>query len=413
MTRARELLTTIVVQGIGSVAMFGTIAVLARTLGPAGQGAFSLVKAEVDFLTAVALMGMPQALFYFSRSGRKGTSSCVALVIAHALAAVPAIVIWFMFSPDALGPSGSGIAAVSMLAITVAFSVAYGDLRGLVLATHSSVWFSLVSASPNVLLLGIVGVAAWVVPQGLTVHLVGVPLFFATYALSLAVASVGYVGRIEALAMRATKLVGSFRELLPFGVLTWIPAILQTALVLFVLHWVRGVGNGSDATGVFSTALTLTAIAVTPLSLAVPILFKWWMSLDEQNRRREVAITIVLATAIVAAMWLVLWRWEVEVVGAAFGPQFIEYAGVYSALFLATIPQVALKVFGVYCNSCGRPAIAAGVEAGRAMLILGAVVLMGTTLTDSVYAWVVGEFASLVLCATVYWLLSAVRVRQA
>jgi O-antigen/teichoic acid export membrane protein len=292
-----------------------------------------------------------------------------------------------------------------MLVITIAFSVAFGDLRGLILATHSSAWFSFISASPNIILLSIVGLCLVIVPQGLTAELVRVPLFFATYGLALAFAVSAYVGRVGALSMRANELVRSFRELVPFGALTWVPAVLQAALVLFVLRWVGSVDNGSDATGVFATAMTLSVMATTPLSLAVPILFKWWLPLDDVRRRQEVVVAFLVATVVLAGIWLILYRWEEAIIRAAFGPEFVQYAGLYSVLFLSTAPQVALKVFGVYCNARGRPAVAAIVEAGRAIVILGAVVVMGATLRGSVYAWVIGEFASLVLCAAVFLLL--------
>lgn len=405
MTRASEMLSTIAVQGVGSVAMFATIAVVARTLGPPGQGAFSIAKAEVDFLAAVALIGMPQALFYFFRSGRKSIPSCIALVGAHALIAIPAIALWIALFPDSQGPSGGGIASLLILAATVAFSVAYGDLRGLMLATHSSMRFSVISAAPNILLLSIVGVCVAILPGDLIGTFVGVPLFFVAYGLSLAFAAIGFGGRVGTVSISALEIVASFRELVSFGVLTWIPSVLQTALVLFVLRWVGGVDGGPDAVGAFATALTLSVIATTPMSLAVPILFKWWMPLDDQSRRREVWAAILSATVIVAGMWLVVWQWEVQIVGTVFGPDFVRYSGLYSVLFLATVPQVVLKVFGVFCNASGRPVIAAVVEGARAVVILGAVVSMGSTLGDAVNAWVIGEFASLVLCAIVLWAL--------
>lgn len=407
MTRAAEMLTTIAIQGVGSVAMFATIAVVARTLGPPGQGAFSIAKAEVDFLAAVALMGMPQALFYFLRSGRKSIASCVTLVIAHALIAIPVISLWIAFSPNAQDSSGRGIASLSILTATVAFSVAYGDLRALMLATHSSMWFSVISAAPNIILLSIVGVSIAIVPGESIGAVVGVPLFFATYGLALAIAAVGFMGRVGGLSTSVRELLASFRELVPFGILTWIPAVLQTALVLFVLRWVGSVESGPDAAGAFATALTLSVIATTPLSLAIPLLFKWWMPLDDRSRRREVWATILWATAIVAAMWFVVWQWEMEIVRTAFGPDFVKYTGLYSVLFLATAPQVALKVFGVFCNASGRPVIAAIVEGVRAVLIVGAIVAMGTTLETSVFAWVTGEFAALLICAIVFWMLPA------
>ena len=114
-------------------------------------------------------------------------------------------------------------------------------------------------------------------------------------------------------------------------------------------------------------------------------------------------MTVLLTTI---GFWLVVFEQEAEIVRVTFGEDYVRFVGLYSLLLLAVLPQATLKLFGVYCNACGRPWIAAVVEGGRAVFIALAVVWMGSTLKAAALAWVVGEFASLGLCGLMYWLVT-------
>ena len=202
-SRSAEMVTTIAIQGAGSIAMFATIAVIARSMGPAVQGIFSIAKAEVDFLAAIFLLGMPQALFYFLRSERKLLDDSLALVAVHVVLAIPVIAVFRVLSPDVLSGSSESFAALVLSVGAAVLCVAYSDLRGIMLATHSSVVFSLVSVAPNVLILAFVGVITLKV--GPADQLVGMPLFFASYALTLALVLLAFVRRTRRVSFQGWR----------------------------------------------------------------------------------------------------------------------------------------------------------------------------------------------------------------
>ena len=66
----REILAAVTLQGMGAVAVLLATVLLGIRLGPEIQGGFSNVKAEVEFLSAFAMFGLPQALFFYAKSGR-------------------------------------------------------------------------------------------------------------------------------------------------------------------------------------------------------------------------------------------------------------------------------------------------------------------------------------------------------
>ena len=70
MSFRRQVLWTLLLQGSGAVAMLAAMTLISRYLGPAELGHFSRVKAEVEFIGAIAMFGLPQALFYFVQTAK-------------------------------------------------------------------------------------------------------------------------------------------------------------------------------------------------------------------------------------------------------------------------------------------------------------------------------------------------------
>jgi hypothetical protein len=71
----RELLVSFGLQGVGAGAILLATLWLGVQRGPEVQGVFSHIKAEVEFIGAFAMLGLPQALFFYARVGRIGGSA--------------------------------------------------------------------------------------------------------------------------------------------------------------------------------------------------------------------------------------------------------------------------------------------------------------------------------------------------
>ena len=69
MSLKRQLLVSFALQGAGAAAVLLATLLLGARLGPEVQGGFSRIKAEVEFVAAFAMFGLPQALFFYVKSG--------------------------------------------------------------------------------------------------------------------------------------------------------------------------------------------------------------------------------------------------------------------------------------------------------------------------------------------------------
>ena len=119
----RELFRTMFVQGSGAAALLLAVLCIGATLGPEAQGHFNRTKAEVEFVAALAMLGLPQALFYFVRQTRLPLPR--AMGIGATVAAAGACVAW-VYAALAHGP---GWLAGPLFAAAVGSCVWHGQLR--------------------------------------------------------------------------------------------------------------------------------------------------------------------------------------------------------------------------------------------------------------------------------------------
>ena len=117
---------------------------LGKSMGPAVQGVFSNVKSEVEFLSAFAMLGLPQALFFYVRSGRMDlqraqrwafASGGFALVLGMGAA-------WVRH-----GQLG---AFACLMGLAIATCVLHGQFRVLLLNGRTAL-FNVITAAPQVL----------------------------------------------------------------------------------------------------------------------------------------------------------------------------------------------------------------------------------------------------------------------
>ena len=151
MSLRRQLLMSFGVQGAGAASVLLATVWLGAAVGPEQQGAFNRTKAEIEFVAALALLGLPQAVFYYLQSGALSMQRalrCAAASVVLALAAGAAY---------ALVQRESAAAAVWM-ALAVAACVCHGQLRAMILVGERTAWFNAVTALPQVLLLAAVAV---------------------------------------------------------------------------------------------------------------------------------------------------------------------------------------------------------------------------------------------------------------
>ena len=123
MSLKRQLLVSFGLQGAGAAAVLLATLLLGAQLGPEVQGGFSRIKAEIEFVAAFAMFGLPQALFFYAKSGAMSGRTALRWALACALLALPVAAgygLWRHADEDAT--------AIALLSVAVAaFIGRYGS----------------------------------------------------------------------------------------------------------------------------------------------------------------------------------------------------------------------------------------------------------------------------------------------
>ena len=377
MSLKRQLLVSFGLQGAGAAAVLLATLLLAARLGPEVQGGFSRVKAEVEFVAAFAMFGLPQALFFYVKAGAMSGRSALRWALGCALVALPIGALYAAWHHEAGW-------ALSLMAAAVAAAVAHGQLRALLLVRERVAWFNVLTALPQVLVL--VGVLH-VLVRGTVDAMHWLALFAIAYSVA---ASISWWRLRAAPDAPAATGVGR-RALGHYGLAAWLTAALATAAVLLVQRWVEA-AQGRAALGQFTMAMTLVQVPLTPISYAAPLLLRRWMERPGAAASRRVAM-LVFGVLLVAAglVWIASSAWPDLGLGPA-------YAGVTSALALLLAggaAEAASRVLTVQASASGRPWIGVRAEAARwAVLAIGWSMLDRPGLLPMCAVWAAAAWAA-------------------
>ena len=380
-----QLLWTLAIQGAGAAAVFGAIILLGSTLGPPAQGLFSRIKTELEFVTALSLFGMPQAVFYFTTSRRMSRAAALKLTGALGGLAGVASVLYI-----ALTHSVHAIYLAIFAAASVA-RVVHEMLRVLLLADAGSRLFNVVTAAPQALLLLLVlvivasgSLTAWQVP--------------AVFLLGFALASVYAWWALRAHAapaINASAPAAEAKHLTAYGAAAWSVAVLNSAAnVLWLRHIESGLGLA--AVGVFAMGMTFVQVVLTPFNYAAPLLFRRWMQTPGSAPAVvRPALAAGFATFLVIAPLL-------AIQGMLPIPSFLHaYADLRDLKWTfaaVAVTEVVLRIAAVAANASGRPWAPALAELVRlAVLAIAVSIGAGMLLPSITMAWAIA--AAFAVCA--------------
>ena len=383
MNLKRQLLVSFGLQGAGAAAVLLATLLLGARLGPEVQGEFSRTKSEIEFVAAFAMFGLPQALFFFVKSGRLGARVALRRALGCALLALPLAAVYagWRHAPD-------GVEVIVLLSLAVAATVAHGQLRALLLVRERTVWFNVITALPQVLvLLGVLHVVARGPADG---H-----AWPALFAFACAIAAVVSWARLrtapEASPNASPGAQVGWRALGHYGLAAWLTAALSTAAILLVQRWVE-VAQGGAALGRFTLAMTLVQVPLTPISYAAPLLLRRWMERPGARASQRVA-GIVFGLLLAAAMltWAAAGAWPNLGLGAAYA----DATGALAVLLAGGAAEAASRVLTVQASATGLPWVAVRAEAARwAVLAIGWLVWPMPGLLSVCVIWAAGAWAS-------------------
>ena len=353
MSLRRQLLVSFALQGAGAAAVLLATVLLGARLGPEVQGGFSRIKAEVEFVAAFAMFGLPQALFFYVKSGAMSGRTALRWALVCALLALPIAALYAAWRHEA------GIVIV-LMGVAVAAAVAHGQLRALLLVRERTAWFNVLTALPQLLVLA--GVL-----QVLVRGTAGAAQWLVLFALAYAAAALIAWRRLRSAPDAVAAATVGWRALGHYGLAAWLTAALATAAILLVQRWVEAT-QGRVALGQFTMAMTLVQVPLTPISYAAPLLLRRWMERPGAAASRRVAALVFVALMAAAMLvWAVANLWPDLGLGAA-------YAGATRALAVLLAggaAEAASRVLTVQASASGQPWIAVRAEVARWAVLAG------------------------------------------
>ena len=275
---------SVLVQAAPLVAAGVLSIVIARTIGPSGNGHFALLVTLTGFAAMVASLGLTAGITYEVSRRRWAvrqafrTSYLAALVLG--LAGFLGGLGFFVLTHETVFrgiPTGLAVLALSSLPPALAYSNA--DVIMLARERYESYAGLELSHSTTLLLVG----AGLAIPFGLTGAAIGLPVAAVVGALVGAILLVREARR-DQIVDSGDSMPRAFR----FGLQSWAANLLQQINYRFDVLILGGFATARDV-GVYSVALTLTSAAwVLPQGLQT-VLFPRVASLDESTLAGEIS----------------------------------------------------------------------------------------------------------------------------
>lgn len=331
--------------------MLAAMLLLARWLGPTQQGVFSKVKAEVEFIAALAMLGLPQALFFFVQAGQMSlvTARRWSGTAGGTAAAAGAIYCMAATGDDLVN-------ALSMSLAGAAFAW-HGCLRGVVLASSGTRTFNVTTALPQFLLLGF---AMGAVANG------GISRTSAALAFAVAfvaAALLGFRGDGRVVPPKSPPK----RDVVAFGLASGVASLGMPAATFLLVHAVER-DLGASSLGVFTLALTIAQGVLVPLNYAIPLLFKRWMEQPSESNPHRIGVSAAVIMVSIAALMTLLG--QTSGIERWFG-RYVELSTLLPILLLAASADAYQRMLAVDSNARGAPRIPAFAEAVRVIVIAG------------------------------------------
>lgn len=395
---ARQLGWTVAVQASGAAATLAAAAWIGLALGPQAQGRFNALKSLVELGAALAMLGMPQALYVFAQRGAIGLERARTIATRVAWLGLPVGMVLALAAP-----AGGGIVLALLVALAVALAALQGPWRALALLAPRSLGFNLATVAPQWSLLG---VAALVVAAGRAEP----PVLAAGLAVAWA------LGCLAARrALRAVPPVtpdGSadvrFGALLRHGAANGATASLAAAGIVLLQRAALQAG-GESGLGQVSMAMLLAQVPVTPLNYVLPLLLRHRVRESGSRALAGRLPLVALPMLALAAATLALGRWRSDL---GMGPGYAHLDGLLAWLLVAGAAEAALRLLAVDAQADGRPWHATAAEMLRVLafgaMLLGSVVAgEAGALPAVVRAWAVASGVA----AAAWWLALRRRAR--
>lgn len=333
--------------------------VLARRLGPEGSGYVASYRNIGDVFAAFGTLGLPQAFIYFVASGRLPAHALMlfAIRVAGSIATLTFVAAAVYLGSVSTSPDMSliwiGLGGIGLVAVNLA--------RGVLLGKSISIWFDVVSISPNILAL--VACAAWPTPESRDLVRCIALAYLAAGAWAILVTYKSMsVNRREPATSSGIGLA-DLVAMVAYGAWAWIPQILAVGAI-FVTYRALGLSDDRNvAIGLFSTGLVIYNAVQGPLSLFLPALLRHWSG--RQSKQRDLAQEFGLVTCVgnvfLVAVGMLFLVGGHDLISIVFGSAFSGALGAIGCLLFAAIAAYHTRLISSLLYAHGHPrAVALG-----------------------------------------------------
>jgi O-antigen/teichoic acid export membrane protein len=398
MLRQRDIILTVLIQGIGALATMTVTAVVAARFGPEGQGFWASFKSVLDLASVVAAYGFPAGFPFLINVRRVSDLRLLRFSLVYGLILIPGV--WVAITIAAsLGlmhlASPTPRLEVGLLAAASAALAVQSMIRGLSLATTSTEIFNVITALPAAMLL--LTIAVWPVGQETMLMSVAVTSAFVSVVACLAL-WLKY-RRQQPDAAEKTP----YAELFSFGGWNFVVSVTMAAIPASTFQILTAHGVERREIGWLSLAILVQGALLTPANMVGPVLYNAWTRVDDAEARRESFAHLHR----MAFVWSIVASAAAAVV-LAFARPWLATRDFAAVVPLAWILLAAVP-FGYSSRLMANVLLASGAArsyavatAARLGAIIAVLLLAGTPSTrTAAIAWVVGEASALVVSAAI------------
>lgn len=392
------IVTSLVVQGLGSLSPILTILVLARLAGPQTQGEFSTFKTWADLVSSLFVFGFPQAFVYVLNKGMASRAHLLNLSLLYgALSAVVVVPLaaYSVVSGYNHLPDGRGLLLYSgMLALGMSALVVNRLVRSIYLTLDDGFMFSLVTSAPAFFLLLTIAAASLFTPfqYDLAFLIAGALTLLATavWIQRIIAATTDYSFRLPRLPRRVLA-VQSGQVFLQSVSFTLQPVVTIYLITAFG-------GRVTDVAFFTSATIVISAVNVF-FGIISPVLFnRWSTDLDAAllANIQKLSDWLAVGFLVIGVIALPLYGILVPLV---FGSDYLAAVPAFQLASLALAPVAFTRTVTSVIHAAGRPGVntiscalrlAASVAAQVALVRFGAM----PPLLAAVAAWAIAEWVA-------------------
>jgi O-antigen/teichoic acid export membrane protein len=397
----RVLLTSVLIQSLGTLSLFGLVVAISRIGGPQAQGMFANVKSWTDLLIALGQLGLPQGFVYAINKGYAAPgplfrlSAVWASVFGVAAGAATLIAVFTGYLDK---PQSFSIGTMATcLGVNIGGMTMFCLVRGLLLTRTDGMLFALYTIAAPVLLTILVGatfLASLTTP-------IEIPFAAAGTICAIIAALVGLIitqDHTKLLRTNYPVLIGQSASALAISMLSVLQPVLTFALIKL---W----GGDNHTIGLFNVASMAMMVSNVLFGMIAPVLFNRWSKSLTLAGAPALFRRLMRWTFIVACLSMVAIAIVPLLVVPIFGVAFAEAVLPTQILASGLAPVFYTRVAAPALLGLGLSHWNTGIAAVRTVLIgaifVGLAVAGMSPLFAATLAWAAAEWVTVALIVVV------------